>query len=320
MLRAAVTTTVALGVVAASTVSAYADITPPEDCGGMEVCWGVRDPGSSAHKNSSSPQAHHSTSTDKKPTCKVWGDGGKGGVTQAEVPSNVEVPCQDASLGSFSGGCYYKPVANPPADDPVWKGHKPGDGAVYQKTCPLGSNGDPFGLNGSGLVWMPTPPKAAAVDPVQLAHEAVAKMTLRGPDIGITPKPGGKGVVGMPVYMWTATTRETYGPNTASASAGAVTVTATAKVSKIVWAMGDSQSVTCTTAGTPYQPSFGKKPSPDCGYRYTQPSTSQPSGTYHVTATSTWTVDWTGGGQSGQLTETRDSAVDITVGEVQVLN
>ncbi|MFF2812532.1 ATP/GTP-binding protein [Streptomyces sp. NPDC058000] len=146
------------------------------------------------------------------------------------------------------------------------------------------------------------------------------RMRLSGPDIGITPKPGGRGVVGMPVYMWTRKSAETYGPNTASASAGAVTVTATARVTQIVWNMGDGNSVTCTTAGTPYEASFGKAPSPDCGYRYSQPSTSQPAGTYHVTATSTWTVDWNGGGQSGQLTETRDSAVDINVGEVQVLN
>ncbi|MFC5805311.1 ATP/GTP-binding protein [Streptomyces formicae] len=147
-------------------------------------------------------------------------------------------------------------------------------------------------------------------------------MLLRGPAIGITPKPGGKGVVGMPVYLWTGTGPETYGPNTASASAGAVTVTATAKVSKIVWQMGDGNTVTCTTAGTPYKAEFGKKPSPDCGHRYSVPSSTTASGKFHVTATSTWSIDWqvTGGGQTGQLTEVRDSAVDITVAEVQVLN
>ncbi|WP_327713689.1 ATP/GTP-binding protein (plasmid) [Streptomyces sp. NBC_00464] len=153
-----------------------------------------------------------------------------------------------------------------------------------------------------------------------MAQQAVDKMLLKGPRIGITPKPGGKGVVGMPVYMWTGKGAATYGPNQASATAGAVTVTATAKVSKIVWTMGDGTAVTCTTAGTPYSAEYGKKPSPDCGHRYTQPSSSTESGKYHVTATSTWTVDWTGGGQTGQLTEIRDSAVDITVAEVQVLN
>ncbi|MFD9630312.1 ATP/GTP-binding protein [Streptomyces violascens] len=197
----------------------------------------------------------------------------------------------------------------PSKDSQFWEGHT--DGAIYEKVCPTG-----------GLIWFwaPTPPAAVQVDPAVLAQQAVDKMLLRGAEIGITPKPGGKGVVGMPVYLWTATGAETYGPNTASASAGGVTVTATAKVSRIVWSMGDGQSVTCTTAGTPYQPEFGKQPSPDCGYRYSQPSSTQSSGKYHVTATSTWAIDWAGGGQTGQLTETRASAVDITVAEVQVLN
>ncbi|WP_189828260.1 ATP/GTP-binding protein [Streptomyces finlayi] len=158
------------------------------------------------------------------------------------------------------------------------------------------------------------------MDPAVLAQQAIDTMTLKGPSIGITPKPGGKGVVGMPVYLWTAQTPETYGPNTATATAGAVTVTATAKVSKIVWEMGDGKTVTCTNPGTPYRPEFGKQPSPDCGHRYAQPSSTTPSGKYHVTATSTWTVDWQGAGQTGQLTEVRGAAVDITVAEVQVLN
>ncbi|MFF6794259.1 ATP/GTP-binding protein [Streptomyces filamentosus] len=146
-------------------------------------------------------------------------------------------------------------------------------------------------------------------------------MLLRPPAIGITPKPGGKGVVGLPVYMWTERGPETYGPNTASASAGGVTVTATAKVSRIVWNMGDGTTVTCTTPGTPYRAEYGKRPSPDCGHRYTAPSSTTPTGKYHVTATSTWTIDWQATtGQSGQLTETRQSAADITVVEVQVLN
>ncbi|MEU6212741.1 ATP/GTP-binding protein [Streptomyces sp. NPDC047023] len=160
------------------------------------------------------------------------------------------------------------------------------------------------------------------MDPAVLAQQAVDSMLLRGPDIGITPRPGGKGVVGMPVYMWTATGTETYGPNTASASAGGITVTATARVSKIVWNMGDGKTVTCTSAGTPYKPEYGKQASPDCGHRYDKPSSTTGSGAFHVTATSTWSIDWqvTGGAQTGTLTEIRTSAVDINVAEVQVLN
>ncbi|NUK50099.1 ATP/GTP-binding protein [Streptomyces lunaelactis] len=226
-----------------------------------------------------------------------------GGAEQASNGSSGEQPvCQ-----------YEKMDPQPPADSELWQGNDPsGGGAVYVRSCGGPDSPSTFVFAGPGA-----PP---AVDPAVLAQQAVDRMLLRGPEIGITPKPGGKGVVGMPVYMWTAKGAETYGPNTASASAGGVTVTATAKVSKIVWTMGDGKTVTCTTAGTPYKAEYGKKPSPDCGHRYTQPSSTQASGKWHVTATSTWTVNWQGGGQTGQLTDTRTSDVDITVAEVQVLN
>ncbi|MGW1768230.1 ATP/GTP-binding protein [Streptomyces sp. NPDC002073] len=173
-------------------------------------------------------------------------------------------------------------------------------------------------------IFSTAPPGAGApvIDPEDVARRAVDKMLLRGPAIGITPKPGGKGVLGMPVYMWTETGPETYGPNVASASVGPVSVTATARVSKIVWNMGDGKTVTCTTAGTPYKPGFGTAPSPDCGHRYERPSSTTSSGKFHVTATSTWSIDWqvTGGAQTGQLSEARTSSVDIDVAEVQVVN
>ncbi|MEU6987329.1 ATP/GTP-binding protein [Streptomyces sp. NPDC046324] len=215
--------------------------------------------------------------------------------------------------------CTYRKLdPQPPAGSLDWEGHEPGDGAVYEERCTYDSGPNPFTV--ARNVWAATPP-AATVDPAVLAKRAVDQMILRGPAIGITPKPGGRGVVGMPVYLWTERGPETYGPNTASASAGGVTVTAAARVSKIVWNMGDGKSVTCTTPGTPYVAEYGKKPSPDCGHRYNTPSATTSSGKFHVTATSTWSIDWQATtGQSGQLTESRTSAVDITVVEVQVLN
>ncbi|WP_372404910.1 ATP/GTP-binding protein [Streptomyces luteireticuli] len=111
----------------------------------------------------------------------------------------------------------------------------------------------------------------------------------------------------------------TWGRNSASASAGGVTVTATAHVTKVVWAMGDGQTVICTGRGTPYRASYGMSTSPDCGHLFTHTSAQQPRHAYTVTATSTWTVDWQGAGQNGQLTTTRNSQVQIPVGEVQVV-
>ncbi|MFF2779476.1 ATP/GTP-binding protein [Streptomyces sp. NPDC058052] len=212
----------------------------------------------------------------------------------------------------------------PPDDSPLWgaDGKKPGV-SMYIEDC----LDNETGIHDVKNIFTDAPPDAGGggapvIDPADVARQAVDKMLLRGPEIGLTPKPGGRGVVGLPVYMWTATGPETYGPNVTSAAIGPVSVTATARVSKIVWNMGDGTTVTCTTPGTPYRAEYGKQPSPDCGHRYTAPSSTTPTGKYHVTATSTWSIDWqvTGGAQAGQMTEVRESSADITVVEVQVLN
>ncbi|MFC8953673.1 ATP/GTP-binding protein [Streptomyces sp. NPDC057101] len=246
------------------------------------------------------------------------GAGTDGANSSSETGTSGGSGTRPASNKADQPSCSYKKlVPQPDADSLLWEGHDPAEGgAVYERIC----IGGPGGMT-IGAVWAPGPPGPAAIDPAVLAQQALDKMLLRPPAIGITPKPGGRGVVGMPVYLWTERGPETYGPNTASASAGGVTVTATAKVSRIVWNMGDGKSVICTTPGTPYKAEYGKQPSPDCGHRYTAPSSTTGTGTYHVNATSTWTVGWQATtGQSGQLTETRQSAVNVTVAEVQVLN
>ncbi|UVT14187.1 ATP/GTP-binding protein [Streptomyces thermocarboxydus] len=168
------------------------------------------------------------------------------------------------------------------------------------------------------MVWLADPPPQETVDPAVLAQRAVDSMTLLGPDIA-SPRVAGKYTVGVPMWMWVNRSATTYGPNTASASAGGITVTATAKVSKIVWKMGDGASVTCNGPGTPYTSSQGMAESPTCGHVYSKTSAGAQNGKFPVTATSTWTINWQGGGQAGQLTQVRQTNVQVAVGEVQVV-
>ncbi|WP_257042316.1 ATP/GTP-binding protein [Streptomyces sp. TLI_55] len=169
------------------------------------------------------------------------------------------------------------------------------------------------------VFWAAEDP-AVNVDPEQLARKAVDRMLLTGPDIA-SPRAGGTYVVGMPMWMWVNESPTTYGPNSASASLAGVTVTATAKVTKIDWAMGDGSTVTCQGAGTAYAASYGKQESPTCGHTYARTSASQSDGKYAVNAIATWTVDWqvNGGGEAGQFTEVRQTNVAVAVGEVQVV-
>ncbi|GAA1761552.1 hypothetical protein GCM10009795_005000 [Nocardioides hankookensis] len=234
-------------------------------------------------------------------------------------PPAGPVPC-DSQYGYWSNAynCYLKVLDPPlPAGDPAWQGHDPGDGAVYLCYQPQ-----------SGLaiqVWAQDPPagSGAGPSPREVAQLAVDQMHLSAIDIGIVPEPGPDsiGLVGMPVWMWAkAPSEHTFGPITTSASAGGITITATANVLNITWDMGDGTEVVCDTAGTPYKPSYGQKNSPDCGHTYKKSSADESDDAFTVTATSSWVITWAGAGQTGTIRLgglTRST--QIRIGEAQVL-
>lgn len=234
-------------------------------------------------------------------------------------PPAGPVPCAgDHGYWSNSYNCYISTVdPQPPAGDPSWQGHQPGDGAVYECYQPQTD----IAID----VWAADPPPGSGTGPTpgQVAQLAIKQMSLRAIDIGITPQPGpdSVGVVGMPVWLWVQQPNShTFGPVTASASVRGITVTATARVREITWDMGDGSTVVCQTVGTPYQASYGDQPSPDCGHVYTRSSAHEPGGTYTVTATSDWVITWRGAGQRGTIRLTGlTRAVQIRVGEAQVL-
>lgn len=235
-------------------------------------------------------------------------------VCTSTVTSPPERIACSAGVGWWvqSRQCYAKAaLPQPAASDPVWEGHT--DGAVYDCSRPV------LGPGGFIVVqfWSAEPPGAGAPpDPRALARRAMATMSLQAVSIGIVPedRPGSVGLVGMPVWLWDSeTSAASWGPVSKTASAGGYSVTATARVSKVVWAMGDGEVVVCHSRGTPYSDALGRKPSPDCGYSYSSP------GRYTVRATSYWSVDWAGMGQSGSIPLQFSDTATITVGEVQVL-
>ncbi|MFF1917065.1 ATP/GTP-binding protein [Streptomyces sp. NPDC058239] len=203
----------------------------------------------------------------------------------------------------------------PPEGSSFWEGKSPKDGAaVYQRTCRNGLNGTPVYTTFVATGNVP------AVDPEVVARQAVSKMKLSGPEIA-SPRPAGSYVVGVPTWMWVEKSPTTYGPNTTSATASGVTVTATAEVTQIVWNMGDGAQVTCNGPGTPYAATYGRQESPTCGHTYTRTSASQDGGKFAVTATATWPVNWqvNGDGEAGQFTEIRQSQEQVAIGELQVV-
>jgi hypothetical protein len=243
------------------------------------------------------------------------GDGGSGGTNTCEWQGQW-VKCFQDGFGWFneSDGCYYIPESpQPPAGDPAWEGHDPGDGAIYRQRC--------FGDFIGTPVWRQNPPpgQPGTVTPAQLAARAIRALPMGKPQIGMAPQSTGRGLVGLPVWMWTDVGETTWGPVSRTASVPGLAVTARAEVTQIVWSMGDGGSVTCTTAGTPYQPAYQGTKSPDCGWKYERPS--PPGGRYTVTATATWSIEWwvVGGGETGGATVTRQAQTTVQIDELQVV-
>lgn len=221
-------------------------------------------------------------------------------------------PAKGRPAGAKKGGkapkCKVQRMDPQPDPGAFWY---PGEGKVaYERTCPDGVTTHFAGAPGAA---------GPTVDPAVVAQQAVDSMKLVGPRVA-SPRADAKYVVGIPMWLWVTPSATTFGPNTATASAGGVSVTATAKVSKIAWSMGDGKKVICEGAGTPFKNTHNGIESPDCGHTYQEPSTHEPGQKYHLSATAYWDVTWQAStGEQGQIPTTRETDVAFTVGELQAV-
>lgn len=223
------------------------------------------------------------------------GGGGAGGAQICQYGGQV-VACSN-QYGEFDpdDGCYYMEMQPPPpAGDPYWQGHKPGDGAVYLRTCSNQAGGD------SVEIYLQNAP-AVAKTPGEVAAEALAEIHLARPVVHTAPDAAkGTALVGAPIWLWIDSARLPSGAYpwsdgkiVATKTDTGISVTASVWPTGITWDMGDGGLAHCTSGspGTPYTASDGAAPSPTCGYTYTQPSAKAP-GAYAITATTTWHVHW----------------------------
>ncbi|MDR1386763.1 MAG: hypothetical protein LBJ44_04070 [Propionibacteriaceae bacterium] len=173
----------------------------------------------------------------------------------------------------------------------------------------------------NSFVWFPSPPTAPP-DPLVLAHEAVAKMHLEAPEMGVWPggwfdqNPKAWGAVGIPVWFWAQNAKPgVSGVATASASSGGHTVIAQAHLTSITWTDDAGHRAVCGTGSAPraYDESAWESPS-GCGWTYDK------EGDHTITAVTRIRVDWSGYGRSGviDLTFTAPSHT-LRIGEVQVV-
>jgi len=134
--------------------------------------------------------------------------------------------------------------------------------------------------------------------------------------------PSGDQVVHVESWLWVDDA--IWRTHTKSVSAGGVTTTVTAAPTRVIWDLGNGDSVVCDGPGVPYDPSIPSDgQSTDCSYTYRHTSAGQPGDAYQATATIEWTVSWTvtgapGGGPLPAMFTS--SPVAVRVSEMQALN
>ena len=131
-------------------------------------------------------------------------------------------------------------------------------------------------------------------------------------------------VIGIPLWLWV----EGDSHLTASNSDAGLAVSLDATHVSTTFQMGDGTTVTCATTKPYVRHAVAPgTPSPVCGHTYqvapkspsAASSSHQQPGTYTVTATTNWSVDWTAGGYSGTLTTQMSGTRDLPVGELQAV-
>lgn len=202
-------------------------------------------------------------------------------------------------------------------------GQTASDGAWYVSIC----GGPHAGMPGGGVfyppVWVPNGPNPPPrVTPAQLARSAYNNLALPRPTVELSPV--GRQLVNLPTWL-----AVTGGWDERSATAGvpaaagrpAVSVTASARPTKVVWDLGDGSRLTCDGPGTVF--AAGDDPalaSPTCGHTYRTSSASRPGGVFVVTVTVHWSITWAGAGQGGAFPDlTTAATVPVSVAESPAL-
>jgi len=245
-----------------------------------------------------------------RPGASAAPGGGSGGERKCYGRDGSEISCESSRGFTWNAGknCYTNIASpQPPKTDPIWAGHS---GGVIMRCSNL--------LTGYNY-WAPGAEEAAAPDPADLAKVAVERMELRPVGMGMWPDriegfPGRHTLVGWRNWMWvTDPAPNTWGPIVKTASQDGYSVTATASVTRLDWDMGDGHHKTCGK-GLPHPANKTRdEASPFCGYQYPK------RGTYTVTATSYWTVVWSGMGQTGTIKLELSSQLEVNVIEAHVV-
>ena len=248
------------------------------------------------------------------------GNGGNTGSTPAtcnDIYTGQEVPCTDPNAGAWFPGAMNGAGCNafmlspqPPAGDPMWRGHDASEGAVWG--C------DTDFTNLSNTFFVPNGQGPTVVDPAVLAQKTLKAMKLVAADAKIAPGPNFHTYININNWLWVPPNQ--WHTLTVSAAAGPTRVMVTAAPVRVDWNMGNGETKQCTDAGRVSEPGMTDAATTTCSYAYK--SLTNPAGDKHtVSAQLVYAVTWTCTGTcltaSGDLGDITAPAGQTTTIEVR---
>lgn len=169
-------------------------------------------------------------------------------------------------------------------------------------------------------VWERTIAVPPARPPEQVVRQAQDLLRPDSPLIRMSPRVEWEQIVRLPTWLWIDASA--WEAETARAQAGRAWAEAKATPARVIWNMGNGDTVTCAGPGTPFDESRPEaQQRTGCTYTYRRSSAGQPNDAYAVTATLVYDVTWSGaadsGGSLGTLTTT--ASVPVRVAEIQAI-
>jgi hypothetical protein len=170
----------------------------------------------------------------------------------------------------------------------------------------------------TGAVLEQTVADGAEVDVGALALQAAESVSISGPVLATSPAADSGLYVKVPTWLWVDGSWWT--DYEATANAGRVSATVTARPVATSWSMGDGSTLSCAGQGTPWRPGLAEDAT-SCSHTYVSSSDGEADRTFDLAATVTLEVSWTSStGASGTLpTITRSAAQPVRVAEIQAI-
>ena len=162
-------------------------------------------------------------------------------------------------------------------------------------------------------------PESAPADLRQLALSARESVAISSPPLATSPSADRELYPQMKTWLWVD--NAWWQSYSATASAGAVSSTVTARPVRSEWSMGDGGRTVCLGPGVEWSRGMSEDAT-YCSYTYRRSSAGEPEGTFTLTVTVYFEVAWTSnlgaGGSLGAMT--RSASTQVRVGEIQAIN